>query len=137
MNGPELRQILTKRKISISELAEKLHMSQPNLSNQFNVQDVKSGVLERICDALDVKMDFFYEETKYLNDSSSSDNSPGLNHQGEQPTEEMSDNDKDKEISYLRGQIKVLEKINEKLLNMTQTVGQTVDQSVAYQKKHA
>lgn len=61
MNGSELRQILTKRKISISELAEKLHMSQPNLSNQFNVQDVKSGVLERICDALDVKMDFFYE----------------------------------------------------------------------------
>ena len=131
MNGPELRQILTKRKISISELAEKLHMSQPNLSNQFNVQDVKSGVLERICDA------FFYEGTKYLNDSSSSDNSPGLNHQDEQPTEEMSDNDKDKEISYLRGQIKVLEKINEKLLNMAQTVGQTVDQSVAYQKKHA
>ena len=34
-------------------------------------------------------------------------------------------------------QIKVLEKINEKLLNMTQTVGQTVDQSVTYQKKHA
>ena len=30
----------------------------------------------------------------------------------------------------------MLEKINEKLLNMTQTVGQTVDQSVAYQKKH-
>ena len=28
-----------------------------------------------------------------------------------------------------------MEKINEKLLNMTQTVGQTVDQSVAYQKK--
>ena len=82
-------------------------------------------------------MDFFYEGTKYLNDSSSSDNSPGLNHQDEQPTEEMSDNDKDKEISYLRGQIKVLEKINEKLLNMTQTVGQTVGQSVAYQKKHA
>ncbi|MFW5540584.1 MAG: hypothetical protein ACOCPD_03905 [Segatella copri] len=86
---------------------------------------------------MDVKMDFFYEGTKYLNDSSSSDNSPGLNHQDEQPTEDMSDNDKDKEISYLRGQIKVLEKINEKLLNMTQTVGQTVDQSVAYQKKHA
>lgn len=55
-------------------------------------------------------MDFFYEGTKYLNDSSSSDNSLGLNHQDEQPTEDMSDNDKDKEISYLRGQIKVLEK---------------------------
>ena len=62
MNGPELRQILTKRNISVNELAEKLNMSQPNLSNQFRVQDVKSGVLERICDALDVKMDFFYED---------------------------------------------------------------------------
>lgn len=133
MNGPELRQILTKRNISVNELAEKLNMSQPNLSNQFRVQDVKSGVLERICDALDVKMDFFYEGTKYLDDSSSLDNSLGLDHLDERPTEGMSDNDKDKEISYLRGQIKVLEKINEKLLNKTQTVGQ----SVASQKKHA
>ena len=137
MNGPELRQSLTKRNISVNELAEKLNMSQPNLSNQFRVQDVKSGVLERICDALDVKMDFFYEGTKYLDDSSSLDNSLSLNHLDERPNEGMSDNDKDKEISYLRGQIKVLEKINEKLLNKTQTVGQTVDQSVAYQKKHA
>lgn len=133
MNGPELRQILTKRNISVNELAEKLNMSQPNLSNQFRVQDVKSGVLERICDALDVKMDFFYEGTKYLDDSSNSDNSLGLDHLDERPTEGMSDNDKDKEISYLRGQIKVLEKINEKLLNKTQTVGQ----SVTYKKKHA
>lgn len=133
MNGPELRQILTKRNISINELAEKLNMSQPNLSNQFRVQDVKSGVLERICDALDVKMDFFYEGTKYLDDSSSLDNSLDLEHLDERPTEGMSDNDKDKEISYLRGQIKVLEKINEKLLNKTQTVGQ----SVTYKKKHA
>lgn len=133
MNGSELRQILTKRNITINELAEKLHMSQPNLSNQFRVQDVKSGILERICDALDVKMDFFYEGTKYLNDSSSSDDSPGLNQLAEQPTEGMSDSDKDKEISYLRGQIKVLEKINEKLLNKTQSVGQ----SVTYQKRHA
>ena len=133
MNGPELRQILTKRNISVNELAEKLNMSQPNLSNQFRVQDVKSGVLERICDALDVKMDFFYEGTKYLDDSSSLDNSLSLNHRDERPTEGMSDNDKDKEISYLRGQIKVLEKINEKLLNKTQTVGQ----SVTYKKKHA
>lgn len=133
MNGPELRQILTKRNISVNELAEKLNMSQPNLSNQFRVQDVKSGVLERICDALDVKMDFFYEGTKYLDDSSSLDNSLSLNHLDERPNEGMSDNDKDKEISYLRGQIKVLEKINEKLLNKTQTVGQ----SVSYKKKHA
>lgn len=133
MNGPELRQILTKRNISVNELAEKLNMSQPNLSNQFRVQDVKSGVLERICDALDVKMDFFYEGTKYLDDSSSLDNSLSLDHLDERPTEDMSDNDKDKEISYLRGQIKVLEKINEKLLNKTQTVGQ----SVTYKKKHA
>lgn len=133
MNGPELRQILTKRNISVNELAEKLNMSQPNLSNQFRVQDVKSGVLERICDALDVKMDFFYEGTKYLDDSSSLDNSLDLDHLDERPTEGMSDNDKDKEISYLRGQIKVLEKINEKLLNKAQTVGQ----SVTYKKKHA
>lgn len=133
MNGPELRQILTKRNISVNELAEKLNMSQPNLSNQFRVQDVKSGVLERICDALDVKMDFFYEGTKYLDDSSSLDNSLDLDHLDGRPTEGMSDNDKDKEISYLRGQIKVLEKINEKLLNKTQTVGQ----SVTYKKKHA
>ena len=61
------------------------------------------------------------------------DNSLYLDHLDERPTEGMSDNDKDKEISYLRGQIKVLEKINEKLLNKTQTVSQ----SVTYKKKHA
>lgn len=47
-------------------MAEKLNMTQPNLSNAFKVQDVKSGMLEKICDALGVTIDFFYGGTKYM-----------------------------------------------------------------------
>ena len=66
MNGLELRKALSKSKVSIVDLAEKLNMTQPNLSNAFKVQDVKSGMLEKICDALGVTIDFFYGGTKYM-----------------------------------------------------------------------
>lgn len=66
MNGADLRRILAENKVGIIELANKLNMTQPNLSNTFKVQDVKSGLLEKICDALDVSLDFFYSGTRYL-----------------------------------------------------------------------
>ena len=60
MTGNRLRELLTLGNVSIKGLAEKLNMTQPNLSAQFKVQDVKSGILERICEVLGVTMDFFY-----------------------------------------------------------------------------
>ena len=64
MTGNRLRELLTLGNVSIKGLAEKLNMTQPNLSAQFKVQDVKSGILERICEVLGVTMDFFYGGTK-------------------------------------------------------------------------
>ena len=66
MTGNKLRELLTLGNVSIKGLAEKLNMTQPNLSAQFKVQDVKSGILERICEVLGVTMDFFYGGTKYM-----------------------------------------------------------------------
>ena len=66
MTGNRLRELLTLGNVSIKGLAEKLNMTQPNLSAQFKVQDVKSGILERICEVLGVTMDFFYGGTKYM-----------------------------------------------------------------------
>ena len=59
MNGIELRKILGQKNIGIQKLAERMDMSQSNLSKQFKVQDVKTGILERICEVLGVTMDFF------------------------------------------------------------------------------
>ena len=56
MTGNRLRELLTLGNVSIKGLAEKLNMTQPNLSAQFKVQDVKSGILERICEVLGVTM---------------------------------------------------------------------------------
>ena len=116
MNGNDLRQALAKRKINIGDLAKKLEMSQPNLSNQFRVQDVKSGFLERICDVLGVTLDFFYEATKYVDNQGRtktvadtfSNNSPDL-------IEQLGE--KDKEISFLKGKIEVLENVNKMLVS--------------------
>lgn len=116
MNGNDLRQALAKRKINIGDLAKKLEMSQPNLSNQFRVQDVKSGFLERICDVLGVTLDFFYEGTKYVDKQgrtmtvadNSSNSSPDLIKQL---------GDKDQEISFLKGKIEVLENVNKMLVS--------------------
>lgn len=58
MNGIELRKILGQKNIGIQKLAERMDMSQSNLSKQFKVQDVKTGILERICEVLGVTMDF-------------------------------------------------------------------------------
>lgn len=133
MNGNDLRQALAKRKINIGDLARKLEMSQPNLSNQFRVQDVKSGFLERICDVLGVTLDFFYEGTKYVDKQGRtktvadnfSNNSPDLIKQlGE----------KDQEISFLKGKIEVLENVNKMLVSNNP---QTTSGDVNLHQRHA
>lgn len=45
MNGLELRKALSKSKVSIVDLAEKLNMTQPNLSNAFKVQEDRKSVV--------------------------------------------------------------------------------------------
>lgn len=116
MNGNDLRQALAKRKINIGDLAKKLEMSQPNLSNQFRVQDVKSGFLERICDVLGVTLDFFYEGTKYV-DNQGRTKTVADNFSNSSPDLIEQLGEKDKEISFLKGKIEVLENVNKMLVS--------------------
>lgn len=65
MTGDELKYILSHTRLQFKDLAAELDMSQQNFSKALKVSDVKTGFLEKLCDVLDVSMDFFYKGTKY------------------------------------------------------------------------
>ena len=65
MTGDELKYILAHTRLQFKDLALELEMSQQNFSKALKVSDVKTGFLEKLCDVLDVSMDFFYNGTKY------------------------------------------------------------------------
>lgn len=65
MTGEELRRTLAKSGKQLKDLAQMVGMSQQNFSNTLRVSDVKSGFLERLCDALNVDLGYFYQDTKY------------------------------------------------------------------------
>lgn len=65
MTGDELKYILAHTRLQFKDLAAELEMSQQNFSKALKVSDVKTGFLEKLCDVLNVSMDFFYKGTKY------------------------------------------------------------------------
>lgn len=137
MKGKDLRNVLGQKNIGINDLADKLNMSQSNLSKTFQVQDVKSGMLEKICDALGVTLDFFYEGTKYIKEDKSRDIERHV--YGCMSSEDIvservyGEKTKEEEIMYLRGQVKALKEMNQMLIDRNATV----DKSLSYQKKNA
>lgn len=138
MNGKDLRNVLGRNNIGINSLAEKLGMTQPNLSKQFQVQDVKTGILEKICDALGVTLDFFYEGTPYLKVEQArfdeSKYSSGM--VSERPIETRRHEDsktKDEEIMFLKGQVQALQEMNQMLIEKSSGQNKTL----GYQKKNA
>lgn len=60
MTGKELKTKLSACGISQSEIARRLDMSQQSFNQSLIVNDVKSGLLERIASAIGVDMSFFY-----------------------------------------------------------------------------
>lgn len=66
MSGKELREILAAKGILQKDIAARLNITQAAFSQILRAQDIKTGLLESICRVLDVKMDFFYGETEYL-----------------------------------------------------------------------
>lgn len=71
MTGEQVKHILYVAGIKQNELAKKLGTSQQNLHAALDKPDIKTGLLERICEALDVKMSFFYPDDFDHNDGSS------------------------------------------------------------------
>lgn len=65
MTGDELKYILAHTRLQFKDLAAELEMSQQNFSKALKVSDIKTGFLEKLCDVLNVSMDFFYKGTKY------------------------------------------------------------------------
>lgn len=63
MKGVDLKDLLKKEGIILSQLAEDLEMSQQNLSAAFTRDDIKSGLLEKMAKALNKPIGFFYGET--------------------------------------------------------------------------
>ncbi len=99
MDGLKLKEVLIKKGYMLKDIAAKLGMSQPNFSQIIKAQDVKSGTLENICDALGVQMDFFYSGTRF---------NPVTDTQ--QSVEEIkpSDEDLNQKILYLQGQLSAM-----------------------------
>jgi transcriptional regulator with XRE-family HTH domain len=62
MKGSDLKDLLRREGVILSQLAEDLGMSQQNLSAAFTRDDVKSGFLEKIAAALNKPIGFFYGE---------------------------------------------------------------------------
>lgn len=65
MTGKELEKILQEMKVSKAEIAKILGVQITQVNQIIKVKDVKTGYLERLCECLDVKLDFFYKNTKY------------------------------------------------------------------------
>ena len=66
MSGKELRELLASRGILQKDIARQLNMTPGGFNQQLRAKDIKTGLLESICKALNVKMDFFYGGTEYL-----------------------------------------------------------------------
>ena len=142
MNGLELRKALSKSKVSIVDLAEKLNMTQPNLSNAFQVQDVKSGMVEKICDALGVTIDFFYGGTKYMKNGGegyvAKEETVGVAQEEDaailyKKRQQSLADAKDQEIIFLKGQVQALKET----IQMLGGKNSNVDVPMPLQKKNA
>ena len=66
MSGKELREILASKGILQKDVAQKLNMTAGSFSQLLQAKDVKTGLLESICRVLNVKLNFFYEGTEYI-----------------------------------------------------------------------
>lgn len=119
MDGLKLKEILIGKGYMLKDIAAKLGMTQPNFSQIIKAQDVKSGTLENICDALDVKMDFFYGGTRF---------NPVVEPQEEKTSEEESkpsDEDLNQKVQYLQGQLAAMKDAYRTLLDSMASSGST------------
>ena len=60
MTGNRLKEILYERKVSQSQIAKQLGVSQQSFNQMLAAADIKSSLLERIAEALGENMSLFY-----------------------------------------------------------------------------
>lgn len=66
MSGKELRELLASNGILQKDIAKALNITPGAFSQFLMAKDIKTSLLESICEVLNVKMDFFYKGTKYM-----------------------------------------------------------------------
>lgn len=65
MTGEHLKERLIRGGYQLKDVADLLGMSQQNFSKGLKVNDIKTGLIEKMCQVLNKKMDFFYSGTEY------------------------------------------------------------------------
>ena len=103
MTGQELKQKIAKQNVSALAIAKKIGISPQALNSTFNAADVKSGTIERIADALGVKMSFFYPNDEGNNAVASGDSSIAVNN--------ITGNIEAGDTSALQERVKLLEQL--------------------------
>lgn len=61
MNGEEVKRAIASKGFSVSDVARNLEMSPQNLSKQLSLSDIRTGLLERIADAIGVPVTYFFD----------------------------------------------------------------------------
>ena len=64
MTGKQLKQILYHTDISFTEISKRLGITPQGLNNNLLVNDVKTGLIERLCDVLDMDITDFIPSKK-------------------------------------------------------------------------
>ena len=67
MTGIELKERLSTTHISLSEIARRMGIKPQDLNALFNVKDTKTGTIERLSQALDLPIAFFYGDSYSVN----------------------------------------------------------------------
>ena len=63
MTGAELKERLSTTHITLSEIARRMGIKPQDLNALFNVKDTKTGTIERLSQALDLPIAFFYGDS--------------------------------------------------------------------------
>ena len=87
MTGKELKRLIVSGDLTIAEVARRLGTSQQNLTCALNKEDIKTGLLERVAEAMGKPLAFFYGEKYGTVQSAVGDNNTqvGGNYQGSDP----------------------------------------------------
>lgn len=63
MKGTDLKEKLNATHISLAEISRRMGISPQSLNSIFNSEDVKSGVLERLSQVLELPIAYFYGDS--------------------------------------------------------------------------
>lgn len=66
MKGEEVKKILEEDGHQLAEVAEKLNISPQNFYNWLGVQDIKTGILEKIAQAIDKNIYYFIDKQSHI-----------------------------------------------------------------------